>query len=419
MSFTNRIQEYQAGGFRLFVLQTEVEDVVSWKGSFITNPVFEKGEEMLQSLSVAMLDKGTRQRDKFQIAELLENKGARISHRSRVLRVGFSGKALKHDFEEVMEVAAEQLRAPSFDPVEYEKVRVRREASIRRSINKSATRAWTALSRQIYSSDHPNYVLSPEEELEQLESISVENLQAYYDKHFGADEAVLVVVGDIEPEAVADVVRKNFEAWPSLEAPALYQSDTSFTAPEQLPVNMPDKVNIDVRMGHPLSLRSNDEDFVALYIANFIVGGNFSSRLMDIVRDEKGLTYGVHSSLNGVNRFYSGHWQVSITLSQDRLQEGIQATSNVLLDYVQEGASSEELDEKKKTITGSYKVRLATTNGLAASILRGIERGFGKEYIDNYSGRVEAVTLDRLNAIIRNHFDPKTMHVAMAGTLKG
>jgi predicted Zn-dependent peptidase len=180
---------------------------------------------------------------------------------------------------------------------------------------------------------------------------------------------------------------------------------------------MPDKTNIDVRMGHPLAVRQNEEVYTTLYIANFILGGNFSSRLMDIVRDEMGLTYGVNASLTGINRHYDGYWLVNITLSEDKLEEGLEATKNVLADFVAQGATADELADKKTTLTGTFKVQLATTNGLAATILRGLERGFGRDYLDRFPEWIEATTLEEINGAVKAHFDPGSLHTALAGSI--
>ena len=416
-SFNERIQEFQLGTCRLFVLKTEVDDVVSWKGSFVTNPVFDQAEELVQGLAVSLLDKGTLRRDRFEIADLLENRGAQVGYQSKVLRVGYSGRALRSDFPEVLDVVAESLQAPLFDADEFEKARIRMKASVQRSIDQAGTQAWLALSRKLYEPNHPNYPLSPEEELEQLDALTLDALRHYYQGHFGSRENTLVVVGDVDVDAVVAAVERGFASWTGHDAPARFTQTTVEHPPQRIPVQMPDKFNIEVRMGHPLNVYRNDDEFVPLHLANFIVGGNFSSRLMDIVRDEKGLTYGVRSRLSGVNRFYNGHWQVNITLSRDKLETGIDATIEVLEDYVRDGATEQELIEKKRTITGTFQVQLATTSGLAGTILRGIEQGFGRDYLDTFPRRVEAITLEELNNLIRRHLDPDALHIVTAGTI--
>ena len=179
---------------------------------------------------------------------------------------------------------------------------------------------------------------------------------------------------------------------------------------------MPDKSNVDVRLGHAVPIRRDHDDYSALYVGNYILGGDFAARLMSTIRDEKGLTYNIRSSLSGVTTRYAGSWQTSITLSHDAVDEGIAATKEVLRRFVEEGATEDELDAKKTTITGSYTVGLATTERLAQSILTNAERGFDVSYLDDFPEEIRALTLDDVNDAIARYFDPDALHEALAGT---
>ncbi|MFK7843841.1 MAG: M16 family metallopeptidase [Rhodothermales bacterium] len=417
-TFEDRITEVQIGSCRLLMLKSEVENIVSWQGSFISNPDFAAREELVQSLVVSLLDKGTVRRDKFDIADVLENKGAEVRFSQRGLRTGFSGQALTDDFEEVFEVLAEQLFTPRFDTEEFEKTRMRIAASVQRNKEQTGARASLALSQLLYDSSHPNYSFSPDTELEMLGEIDVAQLVAYHASHFGANECIIVVVGDIKPAVIERVVSRYFADWPAHGVASVSQPAFSRTAPEVIHVPLEDKFNLDVKMGQQINLRRQDKDFTALHIGNFILGGNFSSRLMDVIRDEMGLTYGVHSSLLGVSKFYNGHWQISITLSQDKLEEGIAATQALVTNFVEKGVSQAEVEEKKETIAGTYKVQMGTTHGLASMILRSLERGFEKNKLDTFPAEIAALTVDDVNRVLQKYLDPKMLQLASAGTKK-
>ena len=298
-TFAERIREVRIGACRLLILPTEVENVVSWRGSFLSNPDFKSGEELTQSLVVALLDKGTRKRDKFEIAEELENRGAQINFRQRGLRTGFSGRSLRGDFLDVFGIMAEQLNEPLMDAGEFDKARTRIAASVQRSLEQTGARASLALSQLMYSASHPNYTFSHEKELEQIEAIELAQLHDYHANHFGANDCIIVVVGDIDVDEVEQTVDRYFAQWKPHVAPTGFESVFEKKKPLVAKIAMPDKFNLDVKMGHQVNLRRNEQDFIPLHIGNFILGGNFSSRLMDIIRDEMGLTYGVHTQSFG------------------------------------------------------------------------------------------------------------------------
>ena len=415
-SFEERIKEVRIGSCRLLMLKSEVENVVSWQGSFLTYPDFAAEEELVQSLVVSLLDKGTLERDKFQLADVLENKGAEVRFMQRGLRIGFSGRSLSDDFDEVFDILVEQLLTPKFDPEEFDKSRMRIAASIQRSKDQTAARASLALRQLMYGPAHPNYSFTADEELATLQSLSASDVKAYHAAHFGANDCIMVVVGDIDMDAVEQTVARHFSKWAQHEVQPAFSTAYQEASPQVVHVPMPDKFNLDVRLGHQLDIRRQDKQFTPLHVGNFILGGNFSSRLMDVIRDEMGLTYGVHASLPGVSKHYGGHWQISITLSQDKLEEGIDATKKLVTDFVQKGVSEEELEEKKTTITGSYKVQMGTTHGLASLILRSLERGFERSRLDTFSGEVAALTTDDVNSALTAYLNPESLHVASAGT---
>ena len=410
-----RIEDRSAGPGRLLTLETAVDDIVSWRGSFLAYPDLAAEDELRQELTVSLLDKGTEHRDRFALARVLEDCGAKLDLSSDGLYVDVSGRALVEDLPRVLDVLAEMLRAPSFEESEFEKARAQAIAETRRRMEKTGAQASAALTRRLFGAGHPNHSAAPEAVIERLRSLTLEDIRAYHAEHIGATDWTMAVVGDLDHGAVEQVVADAFEGWGPHEAEPTHETEA---APEDVGrsvVPMPDKSNVDVRLGHPVPIRRDHPDYHALYVGNYILGGNFAARLMDTVRDEKGLTYHIGSGLSGVTTRYAGYWQTSVTLSQDTLDEGIAATTDVIRRFVEEGATEAELDDKKTTITGSYAVGLATTRRLAQSILTNAERGFETDYLDRFPEAIRALTLEEVNEAVRTHLRPDEMHEALAG----
>jgi len=415
-SLASRIHDRVAGPGRLLTLQTAVDDIVSWRGSFLAYPDLAAGDNLLQKLTVSLLDKGTEHRDRFALARVLEECGAKLNLSSDGLYVDVSGRALADDLPRVMDVLAEMLQAPAFVETEFEKARAQAVAEVQRRMEKTGAQASAALTRRLFGTGHPNYNEAPEDALRRLQQLTLEDVEAYHAQHFGATEWTLAVVGDLEHDRVETVAAEAFGDWASHDAAPAHETDAAPDAePGRSVVPMPDKSNVDVRMGHAVPIRRDHEDHPALYVGNYILGGNFSARLMNEVRDEKGLTYHIGSGLSGVSTRYAGYWQTQVTLSHDALEEGIAATTDVIRAFVEEGATEEELADKKTTITGSYTVGLATTGRLAQSILTNAERGFDIDYLDRFPQEIEALTLEEVNNAVRTYLHPDDMHEALAG----
>lgn len=416
-TFAERVEEAACGAARVLMLPTPVDRVVSFRGSFATRPDFGAGQELEQKLVTLMLDKGTRHRDRFAVAEALEDRGVQLNFSADGLRCGFSGRALRDDLPDVLALLAEQLREPLFDADEFEKVKAQHAASLRRSLDSTGTQAAGALARRLYPADHPNYRPAPAAMLERLSALTVEDLRAYHATHFGARDLLLAFAGDLAPDPVAGAVTETLGDWgvPSAEAPFAASADPE--APGRVDIPIADRQNLDVRMGQALALRRDHPDYLPLYVGNYILGGNFSARLMSTVRDEQGLTYGIGSTLTGVQVEYDGYWRIAVTLSGDALERGIEATLEQARAFVDGGVTQEELDEKQTTLTGTFKVGLATTGGLATSLLINAERGFGVGYLDRYPRLIEDLTCATVNEAIRRHLAAEALHVAVAGTL--
>lgn len=411
----SRIQDRAAGPGRLLTLQTSVDDIVSWRGSFVANPDPGVGDDLRQELTVSLLDKGTEQRDRFELARVLEDCGAQLDLSSDGLFVEVSGQALVEDVPQVLDVMAEMLRRPSFDAEEFRKARAQVAAEVQRRMEKTSAQASAALSRRIFPEGHLNHSPSPETVLERLQSLTIDDVRTYHETHFGSTEWTLAMVGDLDHDRVESVVAESFEGWAAHEASATYKTEPTPQEVGRSVLPMPDKSNVDVRLGHAVPIQRDHDQYAALYTGNYILGGDFAARLMSTVRDEMGLTYHIGSGLSGITSRYPGFWQARLTLSHDALDEGIEATKKVIRGFVDGGATEDELEAKKTTITGSYAVGLATTQRLAESILTNAERGFDMSYLDQFPEEIRALSLQDVNDAVRRYLDPDAIQEALAG----
>ena len=417
LALADRVLDVRAGPARLLLLPTDVRDVVSVRGSLWAAPDLTGDDDLVQAVLADVLDKGTRQRDRFQIAEALEGRGARLSFYSDGLRAGFSGRALRDDVGDVLALAAEQLREPALHADEVQKEVVQAVAGTRRARESTGAQAAGALARRLYGRAHPNYVREPDEEIARLEAVTPEAVRAAHAAHVGADGLTLAVVGDVPVEAVEDAVRRSFSGWGTHGRAAVYAEAAESGPPGRVVVPMADRQNLDVRLGHAVALRRDSPDYLAAFAGVYALGGNFSSRLMQTVRDEQGLTYGVGASLGSPAVEYDGHVYVSVTLSQENVERGVAAVRAETERFVAEGVSDVALDATRTTLAGQHVVSLATTGGLAARLLVNAERGFDVGYLDRYPDLVRSLTAEGVTAAVRRHLRPTDLHEVVAGTL--
>jgi zinc protease len=137
---------------------------------------------------------------------------------------------------------------------------------------------------------------------------------------------------------------------------------------------------------------------------------------MSTIRAQEGLTYGIIAHL-GADTFTDGWWRIEGTFAPELLDKGVASTIRELKRLHDTGLTPDELNMFKTTLTGSYKVALETTGGLATTLLNALQRGYGPEWLDEYPRRIQALTLDQVNAAIKAHLDPSKMVTVMAGSL--
>lgn len=414
-SLAARVHNRRVGACNLFTLPTPVSDFVSFRMSAVTNPDFAAGDDIRQDLAIAMLDKGTQQRDRFELSGAIEDLGASLNAYSDGLYLDVVGKALTDDLPEVLSVLSEMLREPLFDPAEFEKVQASTVAQLQHQLEKTSSQAGGAFKRRLFPSDHPNYSPPTQNLIEQVQSTTLEEVKAFFGKHVGATDFRMVVVGDLEHDAVEQAVQSTLGDWEPHASSPVHTTEARPEDVGQSYVTMADRSNIDVHIGHALDLYRGDDDYEALYVANYILGGNFSARLMNEVRDERGLTYHIGSSLSGVTTQHQGAWRAGVTLSTDAFEAGVQATVDVIRRFVAEGITEDELETVKTTITGSFVVGLATTGNMAKTLLTNAEREFDVDYIDRFPDIINGLTREEVNAAIQRHLRPDALHIAAAG----
>ena len=408
----------ESNGVPVVMAPRAVSSVASWVGSIETYPQFDAGEEIVQDVATSLLNKGTVRRDRFSLAAELENLGAEISFGSHGTRVHFSGRALSRDVERVLELTAEQLSEPSFDPSEFEKSVQRMRASLRRSLSSTSYRAGAALRGRLFTDAHPNYSRDPAEDLDLVTACTIEQVRAFHKSHFSGQTLAVSAAGDFRAEEFASKVGRIFGGWTGDLQRGLFETAGRIDPdPSPREIDIADRDNLDVRIGHAVDVRRNDPDYLALYLGIFALGGNFSARLMQKVRNEMGLTYGIGSGLVGVDSAYEGMWQVSVTLSRDRFEAGIAATMNEIRRFLEAGVTADELDAKKTTICGSYEVGMSTTRGLAHTLHSNLRSGFPAEYLIEFPEAIRGLTLAQVNEAIGKYLDFDRLRVVLAGSI--
>jgi zinc protease len=407
------------GGMDVVIVRTDVQNVVTITGSLRAGDDRSPTDNVaLATLTGAMLDKGTTRLDKFAISQQLGNVGASLSFSVGASTLQFGGKCLRKDFGLLAQLLAEQLREPAFPEAELAKLKKQLDGAMRSQLEDPDFRADDAYARAVFPAGHPNRQPTPDEFMAAVGKTTVAEIRQFHAQYYGPTGTRIVIVGDVDPAAVQAELREAFTGWTggSLPPPAPVAPDLAGTTKET--VFMPDKTSVSVIMGQPTQLRYSDPDSLALRVATRIFGSGFTGRLMSSVRDKEGLTYGIGAYV-GNDIFSDGDWRIEATFAPALLDKGLASTKRQLVLWRERGVTADELARSKSRTAGSYKVGLATTSGLAGTILTMLNSGMPLEFVDEYPQRIAALTLEQVNGAIRKHIDPERMVLVEAGTLPG
>ena len=362
-------------GVDLIASPTAVKDVVTIYGSMPAGDAFAgTGNLAVPTLTAMMLDKGTTSSDKFAIAQRLESVGAHISFSVSEQTLDIQAKCLRKDAPTIVHLIIEQMRSPAFSADEFEKARIQLTGAIRRSLEDTDTRADIAFSRAVFPSGHPNRMAAAEDLLAAIERATLADVKAFHAKYYGPAHVTFAIAGDLDLKPIQAQLRKDLEGWhggvPALSAPQAAPPDAAVTEP----INMADKTSVSVFIGQASGLRYSDSDALALRVGAAVLGSGFTGRLMHVVRDQEGLTYGIYAAVDN-DTYTDGDWRVGASFAPELLDKGVASTRREVERWWREGVTQEELTARKRDLIGSYKVSLATTDGLARALLRTVQRG--------------------------------------------
>src|SRR5690606_3344423 len=174
--------------------------------------------------------------------------------------------------------------------------------------------------------------------------------------------------------------------------------------------------SVSVVLGQATGLKHSDPASLPLRIGTAILGSGFTGRLMATIRDREGLTYGIGATLTN-DTFNDGEWRIVATFAPQLLERGLASTRRELEAWHKTGVTAQELAERKTNLAGTFKLQLATTEGLAATLLQTVQRGYPLSWIAEYPDQVQSLTLEQVNATSRKHLDPAKMVMIRAGTV--
>lgn len=367
------------------------------------------GAEGASALMTALLSEGAGDLDAQGFAAALEDTAGDVSFSSGRDSVSLTLRALSENREAVIELARLALAAPRFDPDAVERVRGQQLSSLQRaSVNPNAI-----VGRAFNSAAFAGHVYArPSDGTPQtVAALTRDNLIAAHSAAFNRGRVFVGAAGDISAEELAALLDRLLGDLPS-EAPPLPAYAEFAAEPGVTVIHHPAPQSV-LAFGHA-GIHRDDPDFMAAFIVNEIFGGGrFGTRLMTELRERRGLTYGVGTSL--ASGPHGDSIQGRLSTDNARVAEVI-ALIRAEWDWLAEGGLTQaDLDRAQTYLTGAYPLRF-DGNSEIASIMASMQfQGFGIDYVNQRNDLVRAVTLADLHRVSRRLIDPQGLVFVVVG----
>lgn len=367
----------------------------------------------LANLTAALLTRGTKTRSASEVEKTNDALGGGVGVEAGRARAEASMRVLTRDMEEGLSLLSDVLRNPVFPAEEIGKTKRRIVGGMRRQRERPGHLANKALRKSLFGETPYGRLVEGTEA--SIKKLGREDLARFHKRWYGMKGAIFVFVGDISLERARELVLARFSGWRA----------EGGKIPDAAPPPAPEKMQV-VKINRPLaqttvllgnrSLKRTHPDFYAARVMNYILGGGgFSSRIMNNLREDKGLVYSTYSYF--ASGRFAGHWRLMLQTKNKTANEAIKEAIGEVERIQEKGVSEEELQGAKDFITGNFATRFGSSGRIANYILAVELLGFSPGYADEYLKKIRAVTKEQIQAAARKHIRLDESTLSVVGNL--
>jgi len=374
----------------------------------IDNPPFALGAKKgTESLLSEMLGTGTKTISKDDFNKRIEFLGARVN----LWESGASASSLTKYFNEVFGFMADGALNPNFTQAEFDAVKARYIEGLKSDEKSVETAAGRVRDILVYGKNHP---FAEYDSQEKIESITLADVQNYYNTYFKPNNAYLIVVGDITVKEVKKSAEKLFNNWQKgdLKIPAL-PTVAEVKKTEVDIIDMPNAVQSVVGLGYPVQLTKNDPDYYAVQVASSILGGDFNSKLNMNLREANGWTYGARGGVSDSR--YVGRFTTNATVRNDVTDKAVVETLKEVKSMTLEKIDAKQLEEVKAKFLGNFILTLERPETVANQALTIKTNQLSPSFYSDYIKNINAVTVDDVLRVSKKYFRPDQAKVIVTG----
>ena len=270
-----------------------------------------------------------------------------------------------------------------------------------------------------YPKGDPRYGYTSVEKLEMIREVSLEDVKRYWQEQFGVTRGEVAIVGSFDAQKVKQALAEHLSKTSQVPYERTVREHRDVAA-DRIVIDTPDKENATIMARINFAANKNDDDAIAMHVANWIFGGStgLSNRLMMRLRQKEGLSYGVGSTLSLPAFGNAAHWSMNAILAPQNMGKAEDALKEEIERVLKDGFTQQELDEAKKGFNEYRAVNRSQDPVIASQWISMMQEGVDWRESQENDEKVQRLTLEQVNAAIRKMLDPSKITIVMAGDLK-
>jgi zinc protease len=369
-----------------------------------------KGKLGLAHLTASLLDQGTTTKSAQEMNDAVDFIGGAMGAGAAPDLTFVNMIVMKDSFESGLRMLSDMARHPAFSPNEIDRQRQQMMSGLKVSLDDPEYVANSVFDRLVYGF-HP-YGMPENGTPETIAGITRDDLVAFHKRYFAPNNAILAIVGDVTAEEAFAAAKKVFGDWPQQDLqPATFVEPPDPTR-RVIVVDKPDAVQTEVRVGH-LGIPRTHPDYMAVNLAIRILGGEGSNRLHQVLRTERGLTYGAQANMDTLKE--TGDFEAETNTRSEATGEVLRLIVDEFWRLQRERVGERELDGAKAYLTGSFPLTIETPGSIAMQVVYALFYGLPLEQLQNIRERVSAVTVDDIQRVARALLRPDRLSVVLVG----
>jgi zinc protease len=406
-----KIGQYQTftlkNGLQVFVVENHKLPRVQFSLQLKNDPILEKNKTGYVELTGDLIGTGTKTRNKAQLDEEVDFIGATLNTSWNGI---FAASLTKHR-EKLLELMSDVLFNASLSQEELDKLKQLKLSELAAAKDDPTAIAGNVRTRLNYGKDHTYGEIETEET---VGAITIEDCKNYFNTYFKPNNAYLAIVGDIDLKTATAAAEKYFGKWEqgAVTNPTYQQP----SAPKKTYVALVDRassVQSVISVTYPVNLKTGSQEAIKARVLNQILGGSFSARLMQNLREKHGFTYGASSQLN--SDFLVGSFNAGASVRNEVTDSSVFELMSELNRIVAEPVTDIELLAAKASIAGAFGRSLESPQTIASFAVNTAKYNLPKDYYNNYLKSIDAVTIADVQATAKQFIMPGNANIIVVG----